>query len=805
MSEMTYIGKSVPKVDAREKVTGQVIYAAEVHLPNMLYGKIVRCWEHSHARVTHLDLSEAAKVPGVVKVLGPGDVTRKLYNTGVLDLMVPEDMGKHLLGDIEDQRIFTDHVRHQGDAICGIIAESEEIAEQAARKVIALYEPLPVYLTAAESSQPGAFQFDERKPGNMAFQLPEQMFPNNAYGWGDVDAEMATADLIIEDTFYVPKVKQCQLEPHAYVAFYDQSGRLNCWTSTQMPKCVHNKLARLFELPISRVNLVSTTIGGGFGGRLGMVFEPETCAMAMAVPGHPVKVQSAREEDWVASESRHPGKYRLKMGFKNDGTPVAADAHFTSDAGAYFSHSSGVPFTAGSWLTGMYKYNAVRYKGDCYYTNQAPSGAFRGYGNPQTNFVLEQIVDQACLKLNIDPVEWRKRWHKQVGDDGWCIGVPYSSCSLDECLDRGAEAIGWKEKRARYATQSGTKRRGIGVSVMNHTSGAMPMLLEHTTCTVKMNEDASAVITIACSDLGQGSHTVLKQIAAETLGMPMEEIHLLVNMDAAGFDIGSHASRTTYVGGGAVLKACEDVKRQLIGRASTRLGIPVEELEIRDRHVVSKNKPRRPEGAIEDAADHLRNNVWGVGASMSIKEICNVGVYHFVNPMNGEANGIPGQIQGYASYFPSHNSPPFGACFAEVEVDIETGQVQVLELVMAHDIGRAINPKAVAGQLVGGSHQALGMALTEEIHYNAKGLCLTNSFTDYKMFGPLDMPKVTTILVENPDPVAPYGLKSVGEAGPVNPVGATANAISNALGIMFTEAPITPEKILLAIAAQGLA
>ena len=782
MSKTAYIGKSVPKVDAREKATGKAIYAADVSLPGMLYGKIVRCWEHAHAKVVHLDLSAAARVPGVVKVLGPRDVTQKLYNTGVLDLMVPKELGE-LLGDIEDQRIFTDHVRHQGDAICGIIAESEAIAELAAQKVVVMYEPLPVYLRAEESARPGSFQFDARKPGNLAFQLPEPMFPGNAYGWGDVDSEMAQAEIVIEETFYVPKVKQAQLEAHAYVALYDDRGRLNCWTSTQMPKCVHNKLARLFELPMSRVNLVSTTIGGGFGARLGMVFEPETCAMAMAVPGRPVKVQSAREEDWVASESRHPGKYWIKMGVKKDGTPVAVDAHFTSDAGGYFTHGSGVAFTTGSWLAGMYKFNAVRYKGDSYYTNQAPSGAYRGYGNPQTNFVLEQMVDRACEQLGADPVEWRKQWHKGAGDDGWCIGVPYSSCALDECLDRGAAAIGWQEKREKYVKQTGVKRRGVGVSVMNHTSGAMPMLLEHTTCTVKMNEDASIVVTLACSDLGQGSHTVLRQIAAETLGMPMEEVHLHVNMDAAGFDIGSHASRTTYVGGGAVVKACEDVKRQLFERASQRLGLPAADLEFKDRQVVCKTDRQK---------------------FMTVKEICHAGVYHFVDPQTGQANGVPGQIQGYASYFANHNSPPFGACFAEVEVDVETGEVKVLELVMAHDIGRAINPKTVEGQLEGGSHQALGMTLSEDICYDAKGLCRNNSFTDYKMFGPVDMPRITTILVEQPDPVAPLGMKSVGEAGPVSPVGATANAVAHALGIMFTEAPITPERVLQAIRAKGL-
>lgn len=773
----TYVGKSIPKLDAREKATGQAIYAGDLNLPGMLYGKIVRCWDFAHAKVLKLDLSEAAQVPGVVKVLGPKDVTQKCYNAGVLDLMVPEALGE-MLGDIEDQHIFTDYVRHQGDAICGIIAETEEIADIAAKKVKVFYEALPAYLSVDESSKPDAIQFDARKPGNRAFQLPEGMFPGNAYGWGDVDAEMAKADKVFEETFTLPKVKQCQMETHSYVAMYDQTGRLNCWTSTQMPKCVQPKLARLFDLPIARVNLVSTTIGGGFGVRLGMVCEPETCAMAMAVPGRPVKVQLTREEDWLASESRHPGKYWIKLGVKNDGTPVAIDARFMADTGAYFTHASGVPFTTGSWLTGMYKCGAVRYKGEAYFTNKAPSGAYRGYGNPQTNFALEQIVDRACNALNIDPVEWRKKWHKGSGDDGWCIGVPYSSCALDECLDRGAKAIGWKDKRAKYANQTGVKRRGVGVSVMNHTSGAMPMLLEHTTCTVKMNEDGSVVIMLSCSDLGQGSHTVLKQIAADTLGMPMDEIHILNNMDASGFDIGSHASRTTYVGGGAVIKACEDVKRQLIERASIRLGVDRQDLEIRDRQVVARS----------DASKTL-----------SVKEICHSGVYNFTNPANGESNGVPGQIQGYASYFPSHNSPPFGACFAEVEVDTETGEVKVLELVIAHDIGRAVNPMAVEGQLEGGAHQGLGMTLTEETRYNDAGLCRNNGFTDYKMLGPVDMPKITTILVEQPDPIAPMGMKSVGEAGPVNPVGATANAISHALGIMFSEAPITPERILKAL------
>lgn len=783
MSRETIVGTSAQRVDVRDKATGQALYAADIDLPGMLYGKVVRCWEHAHARVLRLDLSAAARSPGVVRVLGPQDVTPNRYNSSVLDLMVSESM-HDMLGDIEDQRVFTDYVKFQGDAICGIIAKSEEAAERAAAKVIVEYEPLPVYLTADAAKRPDAIRFTPEKPGNLAFQLPEAMFPGNALGGGDVGAAMRDAELVVEDVFYVPKQKQCQMEPHAYIAKLDSAGRLNCWTSSQMPKLVQAKLAKLFDLPMNLVKVTPTVIGGGFGTRLGLISEPQACAMAMAVPGHPVKLLTLREEDWVISPSRHPGKYWMKIGFRKDGTPLACDARFENFKGAYYLDASGTAFTAGAWLGGMYKFPALRYKGESYFTNQGLSGAYRGYGNPQTNFVLEQLIDRACAQMGADPVEWRKKWHKGVGDDGWCPGVTYPSCALDECLDRGAAAIGWTEKRRKYAKQTGTLRRGVGVAVMNHTSGAMPMLLEHTACTVKLNEDATAEILFACSDMGQGSHTALKQIAAETLGFPFEHVQLSgSSSDVAGFDIGAHASRTIYVGGAAVKKACEDVRRQLLERAGRHLGVSPDELDIRDKRIFVKADPAR-----------------GVDA----ETITRAGVYHFVDPATGQAGGEPGQIQGYVSFFAPHNSPPFGASFAEVEVDTETGEVRVLELVNAHDIGRAINPAAVEGQLEGGIQQGLGFVLSEEMYYDAKGRILNNSFTDYKMFGPSDMPRITTILVENPDPVGPFGAKSVGESGLVSPVGAVANAIFHAIGIQFTEAPITPEKVLKGILEKGV-
>ncbi len=785
MTDLAYIGKSIPKEDARAKATGRAVYMDDLRFPGMLYGKVVRCWEHAHARVKYLDLSEAAKSPGVVKVLGPGDVTQKTYCCNLFDLMAPIPVSRDFFHDLEDESIFTDHVKHQGDAICGIIARTEADAERASKRIKVEYQPLPLYHNAEEASKPDALQFHPDKPNNLAFQLPEQMFPNNAYGWGDVDEAMKDADLIVEDTFYVSKQKQAQMEPHGYIGLYDDAGRLNCWTTSQMPKCVHMKIAKLFELPMTQVKIMQTTIGGAFGGRLGMIGEPYACAMAMAVPGHHIKVLYTREEDWVASESRLPGDYWMKIGFKKDGTPVAVDARFKGDGGGYYTHANGVPFTTGAWLVGMYKWGTCRYRGERYFTNHVPCGAYRGYGNPQTNFVMEQLVDRACRQLGIDPVEWRTKWHKDVGDDGWVLGFQYASCALNTCLKKGAEAIGWKEKREKYAHQTGVKRRGVGVAVMTHTSGAMPMLLEHTLVVARLNEDATLEIMVGCSDLGTGAHSVLRTMAAETLGWPREDVHLLTgDSDANGFDIAAHASRTIYVGGGAVISVCKDVIRQLKERAAKLLEVESpEQITMEGKKLYVTDQPEK---------------------SVTANNIAYDGVYNFVDPATGNRMGIPGQIVGYSSYFPKHNSPPFSAVFVEVEVDTETGQVTLIDFVNAYDIGKAIHPGHVEGQLEGGAQQGLGHVLTEDMIYDEDCKILNASFTDYKMLGPSDLPPMKILLIEEGDPEGPYGAKSCGESGLVNPVGATANAIYHALGIQFTRGPITPERILKGIREKGL-
>jgi xanthine dehydrogenase molybdenum-binding subunit len=308
MDEFKVVGKNVPRIDIRAKVTGHAKYAADIDMPGMVYGKVIRCMDHAHAKVKNLDFSQAEKMPGVIKVLGPDDVTSNTYNMSPADLLESKE-GSELFGIIQDQSIFTRHVKFQGDGIGAIIAETEEQAERAVAKVKVDYEPLPVYLTPEQSSAPDAVQFVEEKPGNLAFQIPEAIFPNNCMGWGDVDAAFKDADVIVEDRFYTPKQKQCQMEPNTYIALYDDEGRLNCWSSSQLPKLAQIKLARLFEIPMSRITVTQTVVGGGFGARQALIMEPEVCALALAVPGRPVKILEPREEDWLSSPSRHPTDY----------------------------------------------------------------------------------------------------------------------------------------------------------------------------------------------------------------------------------------------------------------------------------------------------------------------------------------------------------------------------------------------------------------------------------------------------------------------------------------------------------------
>ena len=748
--EFFAVGKSFPRKDSLEKAIGDGLFGADIRMPRMLVGKILRN-PYAHARILRVHTEKAERLPGVKSVLTAKNTTTRPFNSAVYQ------------EQLENQRIFDDEVRFVGDAVAGVVAVNEEVAEVALGLIEVEYKPLPAVFDPVESMRPCAPRVHSTPDNNIAAHLD--------FGWGDIDAGFKEADYVFEDTFSTSGQKHCQLEPDACIARYGLDGQLSVWTPTQEPHITRFKLARLFDLRESQVRIINPLIGGGFGARNALSIEPWCVAMALKVKGRPVRLQYTREEDFVTRVNRFPMIYNLKIGVKKSGSLVAMRADVVADAGAYATHVPGVVALSGSFLLSRYKCQNTKFLADVVYTNKQPAGAFRGYGNPQATFGLEVMMDRVAEQLGVDPVEIRLNNHLGVGDIG-LFQIPFSSVGIDECLKKGAEAIGWKEKMSRTNVQL-THRRGVGVAISTHGSGGWPAILEHTASLITINPDGSANLILGSTDMGQGCWTSLSQIAAEELGIRFEDI-IVIRPDTSVslYDSGSHASRQVYVAGTAVKIAAANAKRQLLERASKVLSVSVNDLEAKNGEIYIKNAPEKSVAIRQLAAD-------------SIVKM-----------------GACGQIIGRSSYEPKSNAPSWQATFAEVEVDIETGQVKVVKLVVAHDIGRAINPAIVEGQIQGAALQGIGYTLTEDLLLTKDGKIPNPNFTDYKIPSTLEVPDIEVILVESNDPTGPFGAKGVGEQGLVNVAPAIANAIYSAIGKRFKELPITPETILRVLKDQ---
>ena len=503
--------------------------------------------------------------------------------------------------------------------------------------------------------------------------------------------------------------------------------------------------------------------------RLNIYTEPICIALAMKT-GKAVKMECTKEEDFITLETRTPAKYHVKMGFKKEGALTAIQLKLTTWAGAYTGRSQLVGRIMLIW--GLGHYRCPHRAGEVYniFTNTPMSGAMRGYGNPEIMWGIEQTMDMAAEKLGMDPVELRLRNILKVGELSK-VGLPIESTGLEKCIRLGAERIEWRGKR-RKKQKNGPKRRGVGLATASQSSGTYPVLLEHSNALLKFNEDGSVALVVHPGSPGTGIWGALCQIAAEEMGIRAEDIHVVTgDTDVTLFDLGSHASRSTYVIGNAVLMAARQAKSQLLERASKMLGVPASELEARDGQVYGKGNP---------------------GKGISIAEIARNAMYG----LDGESLNISGKC----SWEPKSNPIPTAAYFAEVEVDTETGEITVLKFITAIDSGRPINPMTVEGQAEGAIEQGIGYALTEDYVINqTTGVVETNNFDTYKIPSIADMPETEVVLVEAPDPTGPFGAKGMGEMGSVGVAPAIANAIYDAVGVRIKEMPITPDKVLKAM------
>lgn len=760
--ELLVVGKRLPRPDAPEKATGAALFIADLKWPGTLVGKVLRS-PYPHAKILRVDASEAEKLPGVAAVITIEDVPQKHFTVSFADLPAVRRTVNPLHAD---QRIFNEKARFVGDAVAAVAAANETVAEEALGLIKVEYEILPAVFGPVEAMRAKGPKIHDFAEQNIAWHVP---YP---FSSGDVEKAFQEADCVVESDFSTSKQVHGQLETASAAASFDSAGRLTVWSPCQLPHIARLGIANIFSLPVSMVRLIGSHVGGSFGAKISLTAEPVCVALARKA-GKPVRLEYTKEEDFVALETKTPYQYRARMGFKNDGTLTAIELKAIAHSGGYLGYC---PLTAGSFLAyGMGLYRCPNRAGgvDIIYTNTTLSGAMRGFGNPEAMWGIEQLMDMAAEKLAMDPLEIRFKNIKKVGEPGSSL-LPISSTALEECIKLGAQSISWQEKRRRE--EAGVKRRGVGVAIMSHSSGTAPSGIEHSDAVITFHEDGQASLFVHPGEAGTGILGVLAQIAAEELGLNAGDIHVVTgDTDVTPFDVGAKASRSTYVTGNAVLRAAQEAKARVLEHAARAIQVSPGELEVKAGRIYVRDAPEK--GCF--LADVVRD------------------------AFQDRKQETPG-VSGKCSFVPAASSPPTQAAFAEVEVDTETGAVKVLKVVVAHDIGKAINPTTVEGQLQGAIVQGMGYALIEDFIIDMDtGKPITDSFQTYHIPTSLEVPEIETILVERGDPLGPFGAKSVGESGSVAIAPAIANAIYHAVGVRITELPITSEKILKLLKPKG--
>ena len=777
------VGRPEPKVDAVKLVQGKPAFTADLEMRGMLVAKVLHS-EVAHARIKQIDVSKARALPGVAAVLTWQDIPRVVYSTAGQSDPIPGPLDTFSL----DKK-----VRFVGDRVAFLAAESEEIAEHALKLIEVEYEQLPAVLDMRDALKEDAPQIhDEEEYVHFADSDPSRnLAAEIRIDIGDVEAGFEEADHIIEDVYQVPKVQQAHIEPHVVVTYWDEDDRLVIRSSTQVPFHIRRQLAPVLNIPPKRIRVIKPRIGGGFGGKQEVLIEDVAAHLTIAT-GRPVRHEYTRAEEFYASRSRHPMRIKMRTGVKNDGTITANEMIALSDTGAYGCHALTVTGNTGHKSMALYvgdgKYREspnIRFYADVVYTNTPPSGAYRGYGVPQGFWAVERHMEKIARQLGLDPLKFRLMNALRAGElqpfsTAWSEGreprpEKINTCGLEDCVYQGAAAIGWDTKfgASNWHQVAGKPhlRRGIGVAaVMQGT--AIPYL-DMGGASIKMNDDGSFNLLVGATDLGTGSDTVLAQQAAEVLGVPLEDIIIYSSdTDFTPFDKGAYASSTTYISGAAVVRASQQVADRIRIRAAKMLSkssqkpVSAEDLHLADRKATAPD-----------------------GSSVSLEEIA-------LNSLHHEDQE---QIMGIGSYVSPISPPPFAAQFAQVLVDIETGQVVVEQLVMAVDSGMIVNPLTASGQVEGGMTQALGYAVSEEMRYDEKGHPREVDFRDYHIFSSDEMPKLKTIFVETFEPSHPFGVKAVAEIPMDGVAPAVGNAVLDACGAEVNEAPITPERVWRAI------
>lgn len=756
------IGYNVPRVDAVEKVTGRAVYGPDLKVAGMLYGKVLRS-SLPHARILNVDTSKAESLPGVKAV-----VTGKDF------------IGRYGL-IVQDQPCYCfDKVRYIGDPVAGVAAVDLDTAEEALELIKVDYEELDPVFDPREAMKPGAPLVHEDLGsywhGPVFFPVAGTNICNHfKLRRGYVDEGFQQSDFIAEDTFTTPMIQHCHLEPHVSMVKLEPSGIVTIWSSTQHPYAVRREVARFLNLPINRVRVIVTCLGGGFGGKVMLKVEPLSLVLAMKVRNfRPVKITLTREEEFYAtSVVRHPSLTTIKAGVRKDGTLMSLKTEMVLDTGAYADAGPVVSRSAGMSLTGPYKIPHVWGDVYCVYTNSPIAGAFRGFGVPQLLWAMESIMDMLAEGIGMDPVEFRLKNALEEGDTS-ATGQIMHSVGIKECIRKAAEEIEWGKKPGKY--------RGKGMGTLYK----MTQTPSSSSAFVKLSEDGSVEVLSSTVDMGQGSNTILAQIVAEELGADIKKVRIISpDTDVTPFDHGTASSRSTFHMGNAVKEAAADARRQLFEVAADQLEVKPEDLEARGGFLLVKGSTGKgtPLSAIRMGITYGKGKPIIGRGTFSVPE---------ATPLDRETG------QGaYPSAFWL-----YGAQAAEVEVDPLTGKVEVLKLAAAHDLGRVINPLNCEQQIEGAAVTGVGIALLEELIMQ-EGKPVNTNFRDYRIPTAMDAPEVASIFVEAAHKDGPFGAKGVGEPALAPTAPAIGNAIYRAIGVRIKDLPITPEKILKALKEKG--
>ncbi len=773
----TLIGKGIPKLDAPEKSTGLARYLEDIKLPRMLHGKILFAGR-PHARIVEIDTSAAKAMLGVRAVITAGDIE-----------LVPFGFGQ------DNTALKKDRVTCIRDEVAAVAADTREAAAEAVKRIRVTYEDLPVVTSPEEAVSEGAPIIHPKFPDNTPFRYD--------YSHGDVEEGIRDSDVIVEDTYVTQRVAHCCLGTSGIIAEFDAEGRLTLHSLTQVPFQYKHDLSRIIGVAPERIRIVQPPIGGGFGSKLDIhPFEP-ICVFLARATRRPVRLVFSREEEFLATPTRQPVRIYLRSGGRADGTFTFRDVRMVLDNGGHTSWGATTPWIMMRTFSSLYRVPHVRQHVDVVYTNNIYACAFRGYGNPQATFALESQVDQLAEKLGMDPLELRLINAQEPGETTG-QGMVLRTCGLKECLETAARNAGWKEKRrnvetskrhngetAKHQNVETAKRdnvttsrcrnvvRGVGMASLFHVGGGAKIYRSDGCGTIlKIDDFGMITVFTGSSEIGQGSETMIAQIVAEELGLPVKNIRVINNdTDLTPWDVGVHASRTTFIAGNSALRAAREARRKLLDAAAGRLRRKPEDLDLVGGKVVDRfnGEPLESIGKI----------IRGIHFGKRNDLVMTTDFYE--PPSTPPDEKHKGDISAcYA----------FGTHVAEVEVDLDTGVVKVLTVCATHDVGRVINRLGIEGQVEGGIGQGIGFCLSEELKVEG-GWVLNPTFTDYKLFATTDLPELNISFVETLDPAGPHGAKGIGESPLIPVAAAITNAVYNATGVRITQLPLTPERVLM--------